>query len=168
MRNESEAKCLIITFYPKKQNDKKINKTEVPFLVGTSLWLTGFVKNKKTDDLFVPSKHYLCTDMNLVRLCFAAGQRRSQSSPAGHPASLYQLARLRSAILTHRHAEIPQEGQSCQSILRWTYCCALQVKCAVKRKPEEGIWAQLYKSGVSWCISLLGCRKDFFSAHSYE
>lgn len=49
-------------------------------------------------------------DLALLR-CFTAGQRRPQSAAARHPASLHQLARLRGAVLAHRHAEIPQEGQ---------------------------------------------------------
>lgn len=80
-------------------------------------------------DLLLHCEHYSCTCINLVCLCFTAGQWWSPCSPLGHPASLYQLARLRGAVLAHRHAEIPQKGQGCQSILCWTHCCALQVKC---------------------------------------
>lgn len=64
----------------------------------------------------------------IQNLRFTAGQRRSQSPPPGHPAPFHRLARLWGAVLPHRHAEIPQEGQGCEPALRWADCCPLQVR----------------------------------------
>lgn len=76
----------------------------------------------------------------IVNLCSTAGQRWSQSPPPGHPAPLHRLARLRGALLAHRHAEIPQEGQVRQPSLRRAHCCALQVRI---------LWNLLKVSGFS-------------------
>lgn len=140
MRYENEEKerrfaCLIIIFCCTYRIAKKKKKIQIVRLIWgyffTNCFFTLFIQTITASQLCLHIERYSCTGINFVGLCSTAGQRWSPSSPAGHPASLHQLARLWGAILTHRYAEIPQEGQGCQSFLCWTNCCALQVRCLV-------------------------------------
>lgn len=70
----------------------------------------------------------MCNSIPLLRFCHrAASHRRCQDSQTGHPAPLYQLARLRSSFLPHRHAQVPQKGQAGQPALRRARRGPLQV-----------------------------------------
>lgn len=64
-----------------------------------------------------------------VSVSTTAGQRRHQNASSGHAASLHQLARLRRSLLTHRHAEVPEEGEAGEPVVRRAHRGALQVGC---------------------------------------
>ena len=76
---------------------------------------------------------------DVPRVCpLTAGGRGHQSSPAGHPAPLHQLARLRGAVLPHRHAEVPEEGEDGEPLVRGARGGALQVS-------PEGVAGSAFK-----------------------
>lgn len=61
------------------------------------------------------------------------GRRVWQKAPAAHHAvSLHQLAGFRSSFHSHRHAQIPQEGQDVQPAVCRTHSGTLQVRILMR------------------------------------